>query len=295
MDQTQTRFLVVEDEPSSATILQAVLNSFGSTVVAASAAEAMQALEGFTPDTILLDISLPDMDGHALLAEIRKLPGLRQVPVIFVTAKNAPKDQVRGLDQGAVDYIVKPVEPLVLQARMRHHVQRLADERRMRRLADYDDLTGLHNRRRFLEILSVEMERARRYGRSLSFITFDLDHFKAVNDDHGHDVGDAVLAAVGAVLQRRLRNADLSGRLGGEEFAVLLPETGQEGALCVAEKLRRDIADLSIAGGGGEVRPTASFGLSTLVTDDDIDSLRKRADEALYASKEAGRNRVTTG
>ena len=293
MGNEDAKFLIVEDEPSSATILAAILDTLGETRVARDAEEALAVLGTFVPDTILLDISLPGQDGHALLAHIRELPQMRSVPVIFVTASNKVDDQIRGLDQGALDYIVKPVEPNVLLAKMKLHLQRLAEERRMRRLADHDDLTGLHNRRRFLEILGGEIERARRYDRALSLLAMDLDHFKAINDNHGHDVGDLVLQAVGKVLQERLRNADLSGRLGGEEFGILLPETGHDGGLCVAEKLRNDVAALKVCTQDSAVALTASFGLATYRPGDTLDSLRKRSDEALYASKAGGRNRVT--
>ena len=223
------------------------------------------------------------------------MPQLREVPVIFVTASGTADDQIRGLDEGASDYIVKPVEPDVLHARLRLHVQRLAQEREIRHRADHDDLTGLANRRRFMEVLALEIERAHRYQRSLALLIFDLDHFKSINDRHGHDAGDRVLQAVGEVLQERLRQVDLSGRLGGEEFGVVLPETGLEGARCVADKLRRDIAAISVDSRTGPVTLTASFGLSVLTAEEDLDRLRKRADEALYASKTEGRNRVTAG
>ncbi|MEQ8349704.1 MAG: diguanylate cyclase [Sneathiellaceae bacterium] len=295
MTQADVRFLVVEDEPTSAAIVKSVLETLGEVVLAADAAGALEALQAFVPDAILLDISLPDLDGHALLNRIRSLPNLEKVPVIFVTAKDAPADQIRGLDQGALDYLVKPIAPAVLHARMKHHLQRLAEERRVRRLADFDDLTGLHNRRRFLEGLAIELERARRYGRTLSFVAFDLDHFKSINDRHGHDVGDAVLQAVGKVLRKRLRNVDLSGRLGGEEFGILLPETGLDGARCVAEKLRADIAATQVGDPRSPVSATASFGIACLRAGDDSDSLRKRADEALYEAKDGGRNRVCGG
>ena len=292
MTQDTIRFLVVEDEPTSAAIIQAVLETLGEVTLAHDAAAALEALKGFVPDTILLDISLPDLDGHTLLTRIRETPGLKSVPVIFVTANDAPDNQIRGLDQGALDYLVKPVAPAVLQARMKHHLQRIAEERRIRRLADYDDLTGLHNRRRFLEILANEMERARRYGRTLSFLAVDLDHFKAINDRHGHDVGDDVLQAVGEVLNTHLRNADLSGRLGGEEFGIVLPETSIDGALCVAEKLRAGIGAIRIGKGQEPVVATASFGVANLLPEESLDDLRKRADAALYAAKASGRNRV---
>jgi diguanylate cyclase (GGDEF)-like protein/PAS domain S-box-containing protein len=170
---------------------------------------------------------------------------------------------------------------------------RLLEE--MRRLAVTDDLTGLPNRRCFLERARIEMERASRTAKPVSAIAIDLDHFKVVNDEHGHAAGDAVLKGAAAAWRESLRSFDVLGRCGGEEFSVILPETGLETAASVAERMRAATESLAIPSDGGSIRFTASFGVacSTGEGDTDLDALLCTADRALYAAKEAGRNKVS--
>jgi diguanylate cyclase (GGDEF)-like protein len=163
----------------------------------------------------------------------------------------------------------------------------------LEQLASTDSLTGYPNRRRFFELGEIECERSRRYNRSLSAIMMDIDHFKRVNDRYGHAVGDRVLHAVAATVGRSLRRGEVLGRIGGEEFAFLLPETDADGAVVVAERARRRIASLRVPAGDGTVGVTASFGVAdNSLRSTDFDSLINRADTALYDAKHAGRNRV---
>lgn len=171
--------------------------------------------------------------------------------------------------------------------------RRLAEER-LQHEASTDSLTGLMNRKEFYRRGKEEMERARRYGRELSVVYFDIDHFKTVNDNHGHDAGDRVLREVAELCRKRMRTNDICSRLGGEEFVVLLPETGLHDAVCMAESLRRQFVNDSIDHEGAEIRFTSSFGVAAMKRDSDekLESLLRRADQALYRAKEAGRNRV---
>lgn len=166
---------------------------------------------------------------------------------------------------------------------------------RARELARTDDLTGLANRRAFVEIGTAALDQARRYDRALSLVMFDVDHFKVINDTHGHAAGDAVLRAVAAAVKRAARGADTAGRLGGEEFALLLPETDGAAAGALAERLRRDVAALAIRHEGAELRCTCSFGVAerdqAVLT---LDALLSAADAALYLAKAQGRNSVVT-
>ena len=170
--------------------------------------------------------------------------------------------------------------------------ERKQAERELKRLANTDGLTGALNRRRFMELAQAEVARARRYGRPLSLVMLDLDRFKAVNDSHGHDVGDLVLQSLVRVSREVLRAVDIFGRVGGEEFMALLPETGLEGAAAVAERLRQAVAAQEVETAEGPLRCTASLGVAPLGPDMDLDSLMKAADVALYRAKQAGRDRV---
>jgi diguanylate cyclase (GGDEF)-like protein len=169
-------------------------------------------------------------------------------------------------------------------------------ENELKQLAMTDPLTGIGNRRHFMELSEHELRRARRYNTTLSVVMLDIDHFKAVNDKYGHAAGDEVLKAVARVCGKHLRSADVFGRLGGEEFAFMLPETDIAGAAVFAERLRAALAAAEVPTSQGLVRFTVSLGVAELSAEDQtLDSLLQRADERLYAAKQAGRNRVVAG
>ena len=168
----------------------------------------------------------------------------------------------------------------------------------LRDLATQDGLTGIANRRHFLEICRKELERAQRYNTPVSLIIIDLDHFKKINDTYGHQAGDAVLQSAASVFRNALRHSDIIGRYGGEEFTVLLPQTIPEDARQLAERLRRDLEKHIVAYSNQSIHVTASFGVSgmqTLGIEDSVNSLIKKADQALYEAKRLGRNRVSLG
>jgi diguanylate cyclase len=161
-----------------------------------------------------------------------------------------------------------------------------------KRLAAIDPLTTLRNRRAFLEVARVEINRAQRYDLPLSLILIDVDHFKAINDGHGHSAGDHVLSALGALLHRQLRTPDLAARWGGEEFVLALPNTDAPGGAVLAERLRCALEALEISHGGATIPVTASFGLASFRPGESLEALVDRADRAMYTAKVNGRNRV---
>jgi diguanylate cyclase (GGDEF)-like protein len=166
-------------------------------------------------------------------------------------------------------------------------------EDELRQLATTDPLTGASNRRHFIEQAAEELDRSRRYGFRIAMLMLDIDHFKTINDNHGHNVGDEVLKSIVACCHRELRSSDLFGRFGGEEFAAVLVETNREAAENTCRRLLRAIAGLAIGTPRGEVAVTVSIGLTLLAADDrSLDPLLKRADDALYEAKRSGRNRV---
>lgn len=293
--------LIVDDDPDVRTFVRAVLESDGHQVTeAASGQDAIQRLRIRRPALVLLDVMMPAMDGFAVVHAIKREPG-SFVPVILLTALDDPASRAKGINAGADEVLAKPVHPFELRLRCRAmlRIHQLTEElhaanRRLRALARTDELTNVRNRRGLRSALTREFRRAERYGGALTVMVFDVDRFKQVNDDHGHAVGDSVLAAVAQALKRGVREVDVVGRVGGEEFVVVAPETPAREALAVAERLRHAVGERVIATPhGGEVRVTVSCGVATLsdVHARSPEELLGYADAALYRAKAHGRDR----
>ena len=243
---------------------------------------------------------MPGLDGFAFLERFKAWPRDADVPFIVLTGQDAVDKKVRALEAGASDYLTKPFEPAELIARAKVHLKlkALQDElkeanERLSVLAVTDPLTGLFNRRHFVDLLGRELDRARRHDASLALLVLDVDHFKAINDTHGHQAGDRVLEAIARKLEASLRRHDVIARYGGEEFVVLLPETGRTEAAAAGEKLRDAIAGAPFRETAG-IPVTVSIGAATFPDRgiEDADDLLKRADDALYRAKAWGRDRV---
>jgi diguanylate cyclase (GGDEF)-like protein len=251
-------------------------------------------------DAVVCDLELPGLDGEKLLRAQRGRRGADDVPFFFVTAERDPDRVARLLRAGAADTITKPFHPAELIARVEAHVRlrRLRTELReknaiLERLSTTDALTGLRNRRYVADVLALEVLRANRYGTALSLLMADLDHFKRINDTHGHLAGDAVLASTAAIVMQFLRGIDVAGRYGGEEIVVVLPQTEIEGAVALAERVRGAVeANECDVGNGQLAGVTVSVGAAQLRRGEDVGDLLAAADAALYAAKAAGRNRV---
>jgi two-component system cell cycle response regulator len=289
--------LVADDSAVMRAVLRGELTSQGWEVAEArDGVEALERCRERAPQVILLDIEMPRMNGFQVLAELLRDGDLADIPVIFLTARDSGRDVAEGLRRGAHDYLRKPFESVELLARvlLAHRMKSLRDELRARnreleRLALTDPLTGLHNRRSMLRHLRAMTNLHQRHGTPLAALMLDIDHFKAVNDRHGHDAGDDVLRAVGERLGSRLRTEDAAGRWGGEEFLVLLPETSVSDAVRVAEDLRA-----CLAAPIGALRVTTSVGVAAHSGGETPEALVKHADDALYAAKAAGRDTVRT-
>jgi two-component system, cell cycle response regulator len=255
---------------------------------------------------LVTDWEMPEMDGIELCKAVRNLQLDGYVYALLLTARNAKEHIIAGLEAGADDYLVKPVHEPELIARLNtgrrilalEHSLRAANERN-RILSVTDPLTGAFNRRYMMEQLPRELERCRRYGNPLSVIMCDVDHFKQVNDVKGHSAGDDVLQQFVARMQRSIRaTSDWVARLGGEEFLIVLPETGFQGAMFVAEKIRAIMTSVPFVTREGDVVATSSFGVaSTELHGPDLamksETLIRAADQCLYTSKQSGRNRAT--
>jgi diguanylate cyclase (GGDEF)-like protein len=252
---------------------------------------------------VLCDIEMPDLDGFNFLKLKMSKPEFLNIPVIMLTVKDHMEEKLRGLSEGASDYLTKPFEDQELVARVRVHLQIVAlqDElkrrnKRLELLSRTDELTGLSNRRHFMERLGSEFVRSQRYRSSVSLVLLDVDHFKRVNDTYGHIVGDQVLVGVADCMTGLLRRCDVAARHGGEEFAMVLPETPESGALVVAERFRETVEEALFESPDVSVRVTVSLGVATYPGGriETAEDLLRRADQALYAAKNAGRNRVVS-
>ena len=296
------RVLVVDDESTNLLLLQHALRKSGYEVdTARSAFEAKEVLARALPDIILLDISMPEVSGLDLLRELRQTTATMTIPVMLVSALTDTDTIVEGLQWGANDYITKPVDVNVLLARVRTQLQ-TADRAKLleaqagtlAKLALTDALTGLVNRRGFSDVYAEEFARALRYGRPLVLAMLDLDHFKVINDLHGHSGGDAVLQAFAQTARGTLRSHDLLCRYGGEEFCAIMPETSVSVAATVAERVRSATEAMIVRHEGARVIVTVSIGLAGLEPGMDVtpQELIEQADKAMYQAKAGGRNRV---
>ena len=309
-DLTQDRsaaILLAEDDPVTRMLMTRFLKKAGYEVDAV--ADGTDALEHMTQryyPFLVTDWEMPEMDGIELCKAVRNLQLDGYVYALLLTARNAKEHIIAGLEAGADDYLVKPVHEPELIARLNtgrrilalEHSLRAANERN-RILSVTDPLTGAFNRRYMMEQLPRELERCRRYGNPLSVIMCDVDHFKQVNDVKGHSAGDDVLQQFVARMQRSIRaTSDWVARLGGEEFLIVLPETGFQGAMFVAEKIRAIMTSVPFVTREGDVVATSSFGVaSTELHGPDLamksETLIRTADQCLYTSKQSGRNRAT--
>jgi two-component system, cell cycle response regulator len=300
------KVLVVDDTNTDRLLLKLHLSKLGySTIEASNGQEAIdQFLEHSQDlDLILMDVQMPYMNGFDAVRSIRKIQEQQHqewLPVIFLSA-SAEDDDIEGaILAGGDDYLMKPISQKVLSAKMLA-MQRIADMRRrlvdsnlaLEHLASTDHLTDVANRRSFELMLDREMSFTRRYGVPMAFAMFDLDKFKVVNDTYGHDAGDAVLVEVSKRIKIALRDSDIIGRLGGEEFGIILHNVKEEDVFKVFDRYRSIVADHPVIHEGTVIPITASIGVAIYTGKrEEKTALLKRADESLYEAKETGRNKV---
>jgi two-component system cell cycle response regulator len=297
------KVLIADDEAVSLRLLESSLRRWGYEVFAATdgyeALRILQLPDG--PKLVVFDWLMPGLDGLQLCREVR---GRTQEPytyILLLTGNREKGHVIEGLSAGADDYITKPFDPQELRVRLRVgkrilclQDQLIAARETLRDMAMRDSLTKIWNRAAILDVLTAELARSKREGASLGVILVDLDHFKRVNDTYGHLMGDAVLCEAVRVLRQSTRPYDSVGRIGGEEFLIVLPGCNEINAVSHAERLRAAIAQSSIDSPLGPVQVTASMGVSVLEKGLDTDAfgLVRAADESLYRAKESGRNRV---
>jgi len=293
----------VQAEPAERAVQRALFTEAGMSVVeACSGAEALDFLATDRPDLVVLGRTLPDMDGLDLLPRL-KSGELDFVPVLVASHRGETAERVRGLQLGADDYIPRPCDPAEFLARAKALLRTKQAHDRIRKLqitleqmVVSDPLTGLHNRRYLMDRMLQEMQRSDRHGEPLALAMIDLDAFKPINDQFGHVLGDKVLRAVGSAITKSVRVSDIAARYGGDEFAVILPQTPAEGAMRVCERLLRNISEIVLQDETGRTfRITASLGLAYYPADDveTPEDLVHSADGALYGAKRSGKNRYT--
>jgi len=305
------KLLLVEDSEAQGAHIRATLQRQGYEVLwAQSGIEGLKLARAEKPDLIVLDVVMQDMDGLAVCRWLKMSAESRDIPIIMLTVRGELQERVEGLNIGADDYLPKPFADEELDARIFAALRVKVAERELKKrntelqsmlhhveaLAITDPLTGLFNRRRFDDVLKREFAITKRYNTPLSCLMVDVDHFKRVNDLYGHDAGDRVLCGVASRLSQRLREVDTAARFGGEEFAILLPQTPKQGAMIVAERIAAVVRREHFEFVDGSASITVSVGVaeSRDIGGNAPESLVKAADSALYLAKSRGRDQVVT-
>ncbi len=292
---TKPTILIVDDTPINIAVLYELLQSDYEIKAATNGEDALEIAKGAEkPDLILLDIEMPGMDGYEVCKELKNSTKTKNIPIIFVTAKNNPEDEEYGFNLGAVDYISKPFFPMIVKVRVKTHIGMKIIRDQLEELSMIDGLTRIPNRRYFDDNYTKNFHDAQREKTSLVILMIDVDHFKKYNDNYGHGQGDDCLIKIATALKNTIkRPTDFVSRYGGEEFVVLLKNIDADGAKNVAHNIINAVNDLKIP---HEYSPTSdhvtiSVGMALKENDLSQAELLKKADDALYRAKEGGRNK----
>lgn len=255
-------------------------------------------------ELIIINLDMDSVDGLRLCSQLKSLERTRQTPILIVVAPDDHQRLLRALDMGVNDYLIRPIDKQELLARANTQIRRCRYTDQLRshvqatmEMAVTDPLTGLYNRRYMESQTAALVEHAINRGKALSILALDVDHFKAVNDEHGHAVGDRVLQELASRLKQAIRNIDMVCRIGGEEFVIVLPNTSADVATKIADRMRRSVSGtpFNVGSRNGPLTVTVSIGVAAVESaSDTMESVMKRADEALYSAKRAGRNRVNS-
>jgi diguanylate cyclase (GGDEF)-like protein len=323
--------LIVDDNPHNLRVVTDMMEESGyEPVIALSGKKALGFIAIQKPDLILLDVKMPELDGYEVCRILKNDPQTREIPIIFLTVQSDLDDVIKGFESGAVDFVSKPFNILELQMRTKTHLElkqirdaqktynqqlekanrelkkaneiiRTQNEQlrevafRLEQLSKTDVLTELYNRRYMMEKLAEEGSRYKRNQKPFSIIIADIDDFKKVNDTHGHDCGDFVIKRTAQTLADSVRDIDSVGRWGGEEFLILLPETGVEGAVVLAERIQKNVRGSVWSYNQFQITIGLTLGIATFDEETDLDLVVKKADRALYDGKRKGKNCIVVG
>lgn len=294
--------LIVDDDKAASALLALVLSEHYDISVADDGTQAIDRVTESRPDLVLLDVMMPGIDGYEVHAQFQELFPNNPLPVIFLTGVNDEEAELKALSEGAADFINKPyrAESVLARVRLQLELQAKTAElqeanEKLKALALIDPLTQLANRRHFDEVAYTEVERALRSGHNLSLVVVDIDHFKKINDNHGHLAGDIVLKEFARAAKISTRAGDLMARIGGEEFVYLLPNVDLEQAAAAAERFRLAVEAMSIdVSEDLTLKITVSGGVAQHQSHETVENTLERADGALYEAKQFGRNQIAT-
>ncbi len=287
------RLLVVDDDENLARRYELVLRGAGMEVKAISNPEqVLDVMAEFHPELILMDLAMPEYTGADLARVIRMHDEWLSLPIVYLSAETDMDKQLSAMSSGGDDFLTKPISDRHLVAAVSVRAARM---RQLSELMTKDSLTGLLKHSRIKEEIAMEFARAKRNGKPLCVAMLDIDHFKVVNDTHGHAMGDQVIKALAHLLKQRLRKTDSIGRYGGEEFAVALPDCDPDSAFALLEDIRARFKDIRFIADGAEFSVTLSAGAALADDYDDPGAVIVAADEALYAAKHGGRDQIRLG
>lgn len=289
------KVLVADDDAATRLLLERTLQGEGHDVITTpDGSEAWALVRSRQPDVIICDWMMPGLNGVELCRRIRRDPALQALYLILITSKEQTEDKIAALEAGADEFLSKPLDIAELRARIKVGLRILDYQKRLREMALTDDLTGLPNRRAFHAALKREIDRSRRFSTPLALVIIDIDRFKEINDRFGHDKGDAVLQLVARRIASLIAFADMTFRIGGDEFAILLPMAESE-ARSVVERLKAAFGEPKPSRGPDVEHPTISVGFAVHRPGESADDLFRRADASMYRDKRRSTNETGGG
>jgi len=300
------KILIVDDIEINLMILEELLQEKYKIETAKNGVIALEKVKKDPPALILLDIMMPEMDGFTFCKIMKSKQYTRNIPIIFITALDKQEDIVKGFECGGQDYVSKPIKVLEVMERVKMHLDLVRTREMLREyilelekknsqlenMVRIDFLTNLASRRYMFDCLKKEVSRCKRNNEKFSILMADIDYFKLINDNYGHETGDSVLRDMAKVMQKTLREHDIVSRWGGEEFLMLLPYTDERTAEFVAEKIRRNIENVSFDIPGDQIKITHTIGITEFDMTLSIEKNTSNADKALYYGKLNDRNMV---
>ncbi|MCT7650129.1 diguanylate cyclase [Aliarcobacter butzleri] len=296
MEHKKPTILIVDDMTTNLLLLSDLLKDDYNIKISKSGTKALEILNAPNDiDLVLLDIEMPDINGYEVCKELKNNNKTKNLPIVFITAKNSEEDEEFALNLGAIDYITKPFSKAILKLRLKNHLELKLKTDLLEQLSMYDGLTNIRNRRFFDEAFETTFLEIKRENKNLAVMMIDIDFFKPYNDNYGHGKGDEALKKVAFALQSTIkRPTDLVARYGGEEFVILLKDIDKPGLETVAKNLLEAVRDLKITHDFSKVANfiTVSIGISYYNTNKDITKIELliKADETLYKVKNSGRN-----